>query len=95
MRFRAGITRIILIAASAWPVFSADWKPVTDAELAMKAPRVDKNADAEALLWEVHVVDELMGGQDLQTSRRHYLRIKIFTEKGREYAKVQLEFGRK
>jgi len=82
--------RPILIALlSLVPAFSADWKPVTDAELQMKAPLVDKTADAEAILWEVRVSDENKGGY-LETARHNYLRMKIFSERGRERAKVEL-----
>ena len=60
-----------------------DWKPIAPEELALKAPVVEKEADAEALFWEVRVADETEGG-DLRTVLNHYLRIKIFTDRGRE-----------
>src|SRR5204862_3484264 len=75
-------------------VFSAIWKPVTDADLQMKTPQVQKDADAEAIFWEVKVHDEAVGGY-LQTTRFHYLRLKIFTERGRDHAKVELTYGKK
>ena len=34
-----------------------DWKPIDPADLASKTPVVEKDADAEALFWEVHVDD--------------------------------------
>lgn len=55
------------------------WKPIDPAILAIKAPAVYKDADAEALLWEVYVNDA-----DTDTEYHHYLRIKIFTERGKE-----------
>jgi hypothetical protein len=70
---------------------AGEWKPVTSAELEMKAPLVDKTADAEAIFWEVRVLDELKGGY-LETTRNHYLRIKLFTERAREHAKVELTY---
>jgi hypothetical protein len=60
----------------------------------MKATLVEKDAPAEAIFWEVRVADAA-AGQDLQTFRSHYLRIKIFNEKGREYAKISLTYGGK
>lgn len=60
-----------------------DWRPIDPAELAAKVPVVEKDADAEALFWEVSVADEVDGGT-VRTVFRHYLRIKIFTERGRE-----------
>jgi hypothetical protein len=60
-----------------------DWRAIDPAELASKTPVVEKDADAEALFWEVSVADEVEGGT-VRTVLRHYLRIKIFTERGRE-----------
>jgi len=57
------------------------WQPVSPADLALKTPSVDKDADAEALLWEVWVVDDSVKGK---LEFENYLRIKIFTEHGRD-----------
>lgn len=38
-----------------------DWRPVDPAELALKAPVVEKEADAEALFWEIRVDDGEVG----------------------------------
>ena len=58
------------------------WKPVDQ----VKAPVVEKDADAEVIFWEVFV--------DIGSSRvsfSHYIRIKIFTERGRDsQSKVDL-----
>src|SRR5580704_10272690 len=62
------------------------WLPITDAERNMKAPVVDKDAGVEALFWRVHVRDEVVGGRDLQRVFYHYVRLKIFDEKGKEAA---------
>lgn len=65
-----------------------DWRPVTPAELAMKSPTVDPDADAEAIFWDVRIDDS---GDDL--SRKYYIRVKIFTERGREkYSKFDIPF---
>lgn len=60
-----------------------EWRPIDPAELALKTSTVEKDADAEALFWEVRVADEVEGGTP-RTVLRHYVRIKIFTERGRE-----------
>lgn len=60
-----------------------DWRPVDPSDLALKAPVVEKDADAEAIFWEVKVADEVEGGTP-RTVLNHYLRIKIFTDRGRE-----------
>ena len=56
-----------------------DWRPVDPAHLALKEPAVEKDADAEAIFWEVRIND---AGQDLVFS--NYIRIKVFTERGKE-----------
>lgn len=71
-----------------------DWRPVTPDELKLTAPKVEADADAEGLLWEVQVADEDTGG-DYQTVLRHYLKVKIFNERGREqFSKMDIPFGR-
>jgi hypothetical protein len=70
----------------------SDWKPVDPAELAMKEPVVEKDADAEAIFWDVRVADEVEGGGP-RTVLEHYVRIKIFTERGREsQSKIDIPF---
>lgn len=71
---------LMLFAA---PIWAADWKPITPEELALKTPRVEKDADAEAIFWEVRVGDESASGS-AQNVMSHYIRIKIFTETGKE-----------
>src|SRR5882724_3417019 len=81
----------ILLCFSTSPCLLSDtpiditWLPITDAERAMKAPMVEKDAGVEALFWRVHLRDELMG-QDLQRVLYHYVRLKVFDEKGKEKA---------
>ncbi|MGB8507529.1 MAG: DUF3857 domain-containing protein [Pyrinomonadaceae bacterium] len=60
-----------------------DWRPVDPAQLALKSPTVEKDADAEALFWEVKVADVGSDGAP-RTVLEHYIRIKVFTERGRE-----------
>jgi len=59
------------------------WLPVTEEERNLKAPKIDPDAGAEALFWRVHIVDEVKG-QDPQTVLYHYLRIKVFNQRGCE-----------
>ena len=72
-----------LLATASAKAGGDDWRPVDPAELALKTSSVEKDADAEALIWEVRVSDEVDGGT-VRTVLSHYLRIKIFTERGRE-----------
>jgi hypothetical protein len=90
LRSGAFLTLVCIAAlafAAASPASSArgekDWKPVDPADIALTAPTVEKDADAEALFWEVKVADEAEG-DSLRTVLQHYVRIKIFNERGRE-----------
>jgi len=66
------------------PVLTAEsWKPIDPAQLALKAPVVDPNADAEVLFWEIGAAwrSKL---RSRKTTFSHYIRLKVFTEHGRE-----------
>src|ERR1043165_1996010 len=83
---------VCLLLAAAVPAWAAgdEWRPVDPAELAQKAPVVEKDADAEAFFWEVRVDD----GPPGLLIFTHYLRIKVFTERGREsQSKIDIPFG--
>ena len=70
-----------------------DWTATSPAELAMNAPQIEPKADAEALLWDVRVAHEIAGGW-ARTEMSHYLRIKIFTEGGRDrLGTVDIPYG--
>src|SRR5467141_1566696 len=55
-----------------------EWSPIDPSDLALKAPLVEPDADAEAIFWDVRIDD---GGQD-DLVLSHYVRIKIFTQLG-------------
>ena len=68
-----------------------EWRPVTPQEIGQKAPIVEADADAEAIFWEVRIDDS--SSDDL--SRKHYVRVKIFTERGREkYSKFDITYSK-
>ena len=85
---------LLLLVASAthWSRASAggeDWRPVDPADLALKAAVVEPNADAEAIFWDIRIDDG--GENDLVLN--HYVRIKIFTERGRDqYSKIDIPY---
>ena len=84
---------LCLFAAFAVPAlgFGEDWKPIDPAQLALKTSVVEKEADAEGLFWEVRMDDNEQG--DLIFT--HYLRVKVFTERGREsQSKIDLLYGK-
>jgi hypothetical protein len=65
-----------------------DWKPVSAEELSMKTPKVETDADVEAIFWEIRIKDKLYGALD----KKEYIRLKIFTERGIEKFK-SVEFS--
>src|SRR5579884_2878504 len=90
---RALFAPIYLCAVSA-AAFAANWPPVTPAELAATAPKVEKDAHAEAILWDIRVADELTSNYP-HTIQSHYLKIKIFDQHGVEMlAKVDILYPR-
>jgi hypothetical protein len=70
------------------------WLPITESEKQLNNPTVEKEAGAEVLFWRVHVVDEFISRTDLQRVFYHYLRLKIFDDKGKEKAAtIDLTYG--
>lgn len=68
-----------LIGLGSVAAYAQQWKPLDPAHVALKAPIVEKDADAEALLWEVYINDNTD-----TTEYTHLLRVKIFTERGKD-----------
>jgi hypothetical protein len=83
---------LLISTGTDWSSASAggeEWRPIDPAELALKAAVVEPNADAEAIFWDIRIDDG--GENDLVLN--HYVRIKIFTERGRDqYSKVDIPF---
>ena len=80
----AGFLLLCLGSICTVPIARAvDWAPITEAELSLKQPKIDPNADAEALFWDAWVEDKSQGSM-LQNVRTHYVRVKVFTERGVE-----------
>lgn len=85
----------LTLSASAAFALTLEWKPVDPADLSLKEPRVEKDAGAEAILWETWVADELHG-LDFETVLTNYIRIKIFNEHGRDsHATIDIPFAGK
>jgi Domain of Unknown Function with PDB structure (DUF3857)/Transglutaminase-like superfamily len=65
-----------------------NWREITPLELQVKTPKVEADADAEAIFWEVRIDDSTEN-----LVMKHYIRVKIFTERGREkYSKIDIPF---
>ncbi len=70
--------------------FAADnpWRPISQAELAMTTSAVEPGADAEVLFWEVRLNDSTAN-----VVEENYLRVKIFTQNGRDkYSKIDISY---
>lgn len=82
---------LLIVFSHAQAIFAGgdSWREISPAELAMKTPRVEAGADAEAIFWEVRVDDS----SSEELALKHYVRVKIFTERGREkFSKVDIPF---
>jgi hypothetical protein len=87
------VLSFVCLCACASAVFAQDkdWRPVSPSELSGKTSIVEPDADAEAIFWEVRVDDSSLDDLAL----RHYVRVKIFTERGREqFSRHDVVFNR-
>ena len=86
-----GVYALMTFAALAMTASAQDkdWRPIAPEELQAKTPVVEPDADAEALFWEVKIDNSSSDG----FTRKHYVRVKIFTERGREkFSKFDIPF---
>lgn len=82
---------LIVIACCSGAVAQIEWRPIIQAELDMKAPKVEADADAEAIFWDVELDDK----EKKRLYYNHYVRVKIFTERGRErFAKLDIPYSK-
>lgn len=83
---------LALLLASA-PARAAKWPDIPPEQMQLAQPIVDRQADAEALFWDIRAEDKFESG--FTTELWHHLRIKVFTERGREtQSKVDLVYER-
>ncbi len=69
--------------------FADEWKPIDPSDLNLKAPVVEKDADAEAIFWEVRIDDS----QPDELVLKNYVRIKVFTDRGKEsQSKIDISY---
>jgi hypothetical protein len=86
---------VILLALLSWPVSRAsaanDWEPVTDAEKSMKSNPLDPGAGAVVLFKRGEVAILEKSSLFWTTRIRTYVRIKVFTDAGRDAANISVE----
>src|SRR4051794_3353800 len=96
MKNERSVTPIQLLALIIAVLFSlqaasaqVQWRRISQAEMEMKTPKVEADADAEAIFWEIRLDDE----KRKKMFYNHYVRVKIFTERGRErFSKFDIPF---
>lgn len=82
---------VVCLVATTTFAMGEDWKAIDPESLSLKTSVVERDADAEAIFWEVRVDDNPDG--DLILS--HYIRIKVFTERGRDsQSKIDIAYGK-
>jgi Domain of Unknown Function with PDB structure (DUF3857) len=91
IRFTISPLFVLFLAAGVFAFGGEDegWRPVSQNQLDMKTPLVEADADAEAIFWEVRLDDRKRD----KLFYTHYVRVKIFTERGREkFSKFDIPF---
>lgn len=81
MLLRSAFRFLCLLAGAAAALPAVNWRPIEPSDLQITQPRIDPEADAETLLWEVWVEDKMQGRMPQQILTE-YVRMKIFTERG-------------
>jgi len=85
----------LLLLSGLAPFAMADsWHPIKPEDLALKQGRVDSDADAEAIEWEIEESDE-WSGEKIKSSETQYRRVKVFTARGRDaFSRVDIVYSK-
>ena len=75
--------RMLVFFVALVPAFAVDWLPIEKADLERTKPKIDPDAAAEVIFWHVRIEDRMLGDAP-QHIRRSYVRIKIYSESGRD-----------
>lgn len=89
-KFPLVLLNLFVLCSMIFPVLAGDddWRPINPSDLSSKEPVVEKDADAEGIFGEVKIDDST---QNLIF--KHYIRVKIFTERGRDkFSKVDIPY---
>ncbi len=79
------IASFLLLLTIAAPIALAeDWQPIDPALLERTQPKLDPDADAEYILHKTRVEDRVLSGSEVVLIYSHYVRMKIYTERGKE-----------
>jgi len=73
---------------------AAEWKAIDTELLQLKTPKLNPNADAEAVFWDSYVYDVSAGNGYLNHMVENYVRIKLYNEKGIErFGNVEIPYS--
>jgi len=90
MRFILAASLALLFVLETTQAKASEWRPIDPAELAQKTPKIDPAADAEAIFWDTRIEDRYLH-TEVSLVLEHYIRIKIFTDRGKElYSTVEI-----
>jgi hypothetical protein len=88
------LSPFVRLAAQTVPPAMSGWAPITEAELQTKVPTVEPDAGVEALFWRVYIADEFRGDELIRVIH-HYVRLKVFTDKGKADAStIDIHFSK-
>src|SRR5260221_4954049 len=72
---------------------AVDWKPITPEMLALKPPKLDPRADAEAIFWEARVNDTVESGAYGTHRTYNYKRIKLYNDRAvKRWGDVEIHY---
>lgn len=82
--FRRIGSLVLLLSMAMLPLPAEDWQPIDSELLKRTQPKLDPDADAEYILHKTRVEDRVLGGSDVVLIYSYYVRMKIYTERGKE-----------
>lgn len=88
------LLRVFALFAISCICSAVEWKLISPEELSLASPKIEKTADAEALFWEVRVYDHIQSLPYVNHHVEHYIRLKIFNERGvKEHSTVNIPYS--
>ncbi len=85
---------LLLLTGLVPPATADSWHPIKPEDLTLKQGRVDPDADAEAIEWEIDESDE-WSGEKIKSSETQYRRIKVFNSRGRDaFSRVDIAYSK-
>ncbi len=77
------VAALALLYLLTLPLSAVEWAPISESNLSLTEPRIQSDADAETVFYEVWLEDNMQGTMP-QMVVTTYLRIKVYTDRGAE-----------